>query len=41
MSQAEMIQTYWETVDDDPHALAELYLDYPSFSTIEFLIFTD
>lgn len=39
MNKKESIEFYWQTADEDPTLLADLYLDFCNFSRIEFLIF--
>jgi hypothetical protein len=41
MTRGESIETYWNTVDDEPDRLADLYIDFHDFSRVEFLIFKD
>jgi hypothetical protein len=41
MNKKESIEYYWQTADEDPSLLADLYLDFYTFSRVEFLIFRD
>lgn len=41
MTHPEMVQMYWDTVDDNPEMLAELYVNFHQFDQVEFLIFKD
>jgi hypothetical protein len=41
MNKKESIEYYWQITDEDPSLLADLYLDFYTFSRIEFLIFKD
>jgi hypothetical protein len=41
MNKKESIEFYWQTADEDPSLLADLYLDFYTFSRVEFLIFRD
>src|SRR5437879_6535594 len=41
MSKKECIEFYWQTADEEPSLLADLYLDFYDFSRVEFLIFKD
>jgi hypothetical protein len=41
MNKKEIIELYWQTADEDPSLLADLYLDFYNFSRVEFLIFRD
>src|SRR5260370_26693610 len=41
MNKKESIEFYWQTADEDPSLLADLYLDFYTFSRVEFLIFKD
>jgi hypothetical protein len=39
MSQLEQVEAYWANVDNDPHSLADLYLNFHDFDRIEFILF--
>jgi hypothetical protein len=41
MTKDEMVEMYRQIVDEDPTALADLYIDFHDFSQVEFLIFKD
>jgi hypothetical protein len=38
---SEHVEAYWAIVDDDPTALADLYLGFHDFNRVEFLLFKD
>ncbi|PYC74900.1 hypothetical protein C7C45_03130 [Micromonospora arborensis] len=41
LSQLEHVEAYWDSADDDPTSLADLYLNFHDFDRIEFLLFKD
>jgi hypothetical protein len=41
LSQLEHVEAYWADIDNDPHSLADIYLNFHDFDRIEFLLFKD
>src|SRR6266508_534552 len=41
LTQLEHVEAYWANVDNDPHSLADLYLNFHDFDRIEFILFKD
>lgn len=39
MSHEEMVELYWQTSENEPDMLADLYFDFHSFDKVEFLVF--
>jgi len=39
LTQLEHVEAYWANVDNDPHSLADLYLNFHDFDRIEFILF--